>query len=69
MCHGVMEMGNIVPSAGIEPTSLVFWASVLTITPPRVPEGIILTMLTCLCSSLPEAVRVPCRILDLGLWN
>ena len=26
---GVMKMGNIVPRAGVEPTCLVFWASVL----------------------------------------
>ena len=26
---GVMKMGNIVPRAGLEPTSLAFWASVL----------------------------------------
>ena len=29
---GLMKMGNIVPRAGIEPTYLTFWASVLTIT-------------------------------------
>ena len=30
-------MGNIAPRAGIELTSLAFWASVLTISPPRLP--------------------------------
>ena len=32
-----MKMGHIVHKAGIKPTSLPFWASVLTITPPRLP--------------------------------
>ena len=35
---GVMKMGNSVPQAGIEPIILTFQASVLTITPPRLPE-------------------------------
>ena len=35
---GVMKMGNIVPRVGIEHTSLVLWASVLTLTPPRFPD-------------------------------
>ena len=26
---GVMKMGNTMPGAGLEPTSLAFWASVL----------------------------------------
>ena len=34
---GVMKMGNIVPRAVIEPTSLAFQASVLTITAHGVP--------------------------------
>ena len=34
---GVMKMGNIVPRARIEHTSLAFRASVLTITPHRLP--------------------------------
>ena len=36
---GVMKMGNIVLRAGVEPTSLAFWASVLTITPPMLPDA------------------------------
>ena len=32
---GVMRMGNIAPRAGIEPTSLAFQVSVLTMTSPR----------------------------------
>ena len=35
---GVMKMGNIVLRAGIECTSLAFWANVLTITPHRLPD-------------------------------
>ena len=34
---GEMKMGNIVPKAGFEPTSLAFWASVLIITLLRLP--------------------------------
>ena len=34
---GVMKMKNIVPRAEIEPTSLAFQPSVLTITPHRFP--------------------------------
>ena len=51
---GVMKMGNIVPTVGIEPTSLAFQASVLTITPPRFPHVTILPTPTCLCGSLLE---------------
>ena len=29
------EKGNIVPTAGFEPTARDFWTSVLTILPPR----------------------------------
>ena len=32
---GVLKMGNPAPRAGIEPTCFAFWASLLTITPPR----------------------------------
>ena len=35
---GVMKLGNVVPRAGIEHTSLAFWVRVLTITPLRVPN-------------------------------
>ena len=50
----VMKMRNIVPSAGIEPTSLAFQASVLTITPPRLPDVTTLPTATFLHCSLPE---------------
>ena len=33
-----MKRGNIVPRARIEPASLAFRASVLTITPPKIPD-------------------------------
>ena len=56
-------MGNIVSKAGIEPTSLVFWASVPTSTPPRLPYIITLPMPTYLCGSLPErSVRITTAI-------
>ena len=51
---GVMKMGNIVSRGGLEPTSHVFWASVLAITPTRFPDVTMLSMPTCLCGSLPE---------------
>ena len=35
---GVMKMGNVVPWVGIEPIFLAFRASVLTITPCRLPD-------------------------------
>ena len=50
----VMKMGNIVPRAGIETTSLTFSVSVLTITPLSFPNVTSLPMSTCLCGSLPE---------------
>ena len=39
---GMLKMGNIVSKARIEPTSLAFRASVLTITLPRLPDITIL---------------------------
>ena len=33
-----MEMGTIAPRAGVEPKSLAFQVSVLTITPPMFPD-------------------------------
>ena len=46
-----MKMGNNVPRAGFEPTSLAFRANVL---PLHCPDVIIIPMPTCLCSSLPQ---------------
>ena len=37
MLWRVIKVGYIAPTAGIEPTSLVFQASVPTILPPRLP--------------------------------
>ena len=45
---------HIVPRAGIEPTTLAFQASMLTITPPRFPDVTTVPTPTCLCSLLPE---------------
>ena len=44
-----MKMGNIVSKVGIEPTSLAFHASVLTISPPRLPDVIMLHVYAALC--------------------
>ena len=35
---GVMKVGNSVPKVGTQPTALAFWASMLTITPPRLAD-------------------------------
>ena len=51
---GVMKMGNIAPRAGIKPTSLAFWPSVLTTMPPRLPDVTTLPMLTWLCGIFPD---------------
>ena len=51
---GVMKMGNIVARVGIKCTSLAFQASVLTITPNRIPDVTTISMHICQCSSLPE---------------
>ena len=50
-----MKMGNIAPTVGIESTSLVRQDNVLSITPPRLPDVIILSTPTCLCGSLPKS--------------
>ena len=42
-----MKMGNIAPRAGIKPTCLAFWASMLTITPPRLPDVITIPTPNC----------------------
>ena len=51
---GVMTVGNVMPGVGIECTSLMFWARVLTITPPRFPDVTTLTTPTCVYGSLNE---------------
>ena len=47
-----MKMENIVPRAGMEPTSLAFQASVQPITPRRLPDITTIPTPTCLCDSL-----------------
>ena len=47
----MMKTGNSAHRAGIKPTSLVFWAMVLIITPPWLPDVITLFTPTCLCGS------------------
>ena len=49
--NSVMKMGN---RAGIEPTSLAFWVSVLSIIPPKLLDITISPTPTCLCSLLSQ---------------
>ena len=51
---GVIKMGNIIPRAGLEPTSLAFQASVLPYSPCRLPDVNTMPIPTCLCSSFPQ---------------
>ena len=51
---GVTKMEKTVPRAGIEPKSLAFRASVLTVTPHRLPDVTTIPTSTCLFSSLPQ---------------
>ena len=51
---GLATMGNIAPRAGIEPTSLAFRVSLLTITPLRLPDVATLFTPNCLCDSSSE---------------
>ena len=62
---GVMKMGNMVPRAGIEPTSLAFWASVLTISPSRFPGVNMPPTPTCLCVFLAWEVSPDTRYYNL----
>ena len=50
--EGVIQKRNIVPKARIKPTYLAFWASVLTITPPRLVDVTTLPMSTCVCAPM-----------------
>ena len=50
----LMKMENVVPRAGTEPSGLIFWVSVQTISPGRLPDITILPTPTWLCSSLLE---------------
>ena len=51
---GVMKMENIVPRVGLKPTSLAFWASVLSFQTCRLPDLTTMHMSSCLCGSLPQ---------------
>ena len=50
-------MENTVPLAGIEPIFLAFWASVLRITPTRLPDVNIASIATVLCIHLRLYLR------------
>ena len=60
---GVMKMGNIVPRAGNEPTSLAFYASVLPLHHIGFPDVMTMSTPTCLSSSLPERSVPPTTLL------
>ena len=51
---GMIKMGDVAPRVGIEPTSLAFQASVITIPPVRLPDVTTLSTPTSLCGSLFE---------------
>ena len=51
---GAMKMGNTMPRAELEPTSLAFWASVLPLHHIGFPDIITIPTPTCLYSSLPQ---------------
>ena len=53
-CQRGDEMGNNVPRVGDDTTSLAFQASVLNITPPRLPDVTILPTPTCPYGSVPD---------------
>ena len=56
-----VKMGNIVPRAGINPTSLAPHASMLTITPPRFPDvATLLTVATRPCDSVQTTTIYKC---------
>ena len=62
---GVMQMGNIVPRAGLEPTSLAFWASVL-------PLHHVGSLMSALCQCLPvyaaPCLRGQCTLLQYDVY-
>ena len=63
---GVMKMGNTVPRAGFEPTSLAFRASV----PPLHCVGSLTSLLyPCLHMYAAPCLRDQCRLLHLSSWN
>ena len=79
MSWGVMEVGNIAPRAGIKPLSLVFCASVLKISPTRLPDVTILTKPNCLYGflskkSVQTSTLIPLELIvsllsDLNAYN
>ena len=65
---GVMRMGNSVPTVGIKSTSLAFWDSVLSITPPRLPDVTILPIHACLGDALSKRSAQITTLLPLELY-
>ena len=64
---GVMKMLNIMPRAGVDPTSLALWASVITITPCRFPDVTTIPTPTSPCSSLPQRSVQPTTLAPPGI--
>ena len=65
----VMKMGNSMPRVGTKLTPLAFQASMLSITPPRVPDVTAFPLPICLFRSLsdPYMSVVTCKLLPTGI--
>ena len=66
---GVMEMGNIVPRAGIKPTYLEFWTSLLSVTSHRLVDFTTIPTPICLYGSLPERSVQPTTVTNINVIN
>ena len=51
----VMTIGNMLPRAGIEPTSLAIRDGVIAIIPLRIPDVTSVPIPTCIFGSLPQS--------------
>ena len=58
-----MKLGNIVPTAGIEPVSLAIQASMLVITSPRPPDVTNVSTTTSVPVYAAPCLRGQCRLL------
>ena len=66
---GVMKMGNNVPRAGLEATSLAFWASVLELHHVGFSDVTTSLMPTCLCRTLPQRSMQITTIIRIEAYN
>ena len=64
-----MKMGNIVPRAAIEHTSLAFWAFILALHHICFPDGTTVSISTCLCGSLPQRSLQTTTLVPLASFN